>query len=286
MATTDPTHCTLVGFFGVAVQLGLVLVCLLAMLFKRHIERPKRRFLIFTLDLSKQALALFLVHALNVAISTTSPYECSSYLFVSTFDTIFGLLLNYLLLKLANRCFDKLGMSYLLSGNYFSEESEEGVDTCTTPCTADIRTFQQGKDKRGKIKVSYRIWAMQVGVWMMIVIISKGILYIAEMKLYFFVEYIHSAMGWMNTNFKIVLVLVIVPAVLNAVFVWIQDSLLKKRQFTSAEKELLLPFYEDGDASFMESHENELDAAIIVSNPITHPKEIEIKASTLDKNFV
>ena len=50
-------QCNLVGPFGLAIQASLFFICTIMMLYKRSVEVPKRGFLIFSLDVSKQAVA-------------------------------------------------------------------------------------------------------------------------------------------------------------------------------------------------------------------------------------
>lgn len=231
-------QCHLMGSFGVTVQLSLFMFCLSALWIKRNIEKPRRKLAIFMLDIGKQVIAQTLVHFVNIWISAETNYECASYLFVSTFDTFGGLFLNYLILSLLNRWFKSANLSFLLSGNYFSEESKDNASQMLDGCQVA---------KNDKVYISYGTWTLQALVWCLVVLSSKFIMYLAEVKMNLAVLAIHDMLRWLPEDLKIVFVLVVAPALLNALVVWIQDNLLKKKVFSQDEKELLMMFYEDHD---------------------------------------
>lgn len=238
--------CNLTGGFGLMVQGLLFTICGMALLYKRHIEKPRRSFLIFTLDLSKQGFAQMSVHFANIFISKTITHECSSYLFISTFDTIFGLILNYLLLMVVNKIADTYGFKHLLSGNYFSDPNAPNV-----PGKDVLQNDPHAHDKQLKdIKINYKIWFSQVLMWVFIVLSSKVVLYMCEIRLQVMIDIIHNLLEALPMNVKIVFVLVIAPAIMNCVLVWIQDNLLKKSKFTQEERENLYNFFYEGESIF------------------------------------
>ena len=251
----DSSQCNLVGTLGIAIQLTLMLVCCVALLYKRHIERPRRSFLVFFLDLSKQGFAQTAVHFANIAISTQTKHECSSYLFISTFDTFVGLGVNFLLLRAVSWLAEANGISYLLSGNYFADPNPLGKEVIESP---------DGRLPR-KMRVDYRVWGVQTFMWCAIVLTSKLLMYAAEVRLPLCVLLVHLLLSAMPGPLKIVFVLVVAPAALNCVMVWVQDSLLKKSKFTEEEKDNLYNyFYEsenlfDADTVSIKPHSGRLD---------------------------
>lgn len=256
------SHCNLVGPFGLIVQGTLFFVCTLAMLYKRSIERPKRGFLIFTLDISKQAIAQMMIHFLNIAISKSSGgHECSWYLFISTFDTFFGLLVNWIMLKSVSWLAEKFNAKHLLSGNYFKDQ----------PANDDAVADESSSRQKG-IKIDYGIWSGQLLTWCTIVLMSKMLLYYFELQFAFMVTPIHAILTIFPTRLKILLVLVVIPAFLNCLMVWVQDNLLKKSTFSDEEREVLYSqFYEnesmfDGDDT--NSNENDLSRSMKERDPV------------------
>lgn len=57
------------GTFASLVQLSLAAIALATLLYKRHLERPRRPWLVWTLDVSKQGLGALYAHVLNIFIA-------------------------------------------------------------------------------------------------------------------------------------------------------------------------------------------------------------------------
>lgn len=239
---TDPGQCNLFGRFGILVQLTLFAVCSLALLIKKHREKPRRKFMIFSLDLGKQFIAQIMIHCLNLCISYNVQHECSEYLFISTFDTVFGLVMNFLLLKIFNWIAVFNNLSYLVSGNYFTESE---------PLSEEIDKNTEKLNQFRPVFINYRLWFLQAMVWCSIVLISKILMLIAEMRLQIIVDLFHWMLKPLPTSAKIIFVLMIAPSAMNATMVWIQDNLLKKSNFDlDVEKQIdLSQFYEDENNS-------------------------------------
>ena len=79
-------------------------------------------------------------------------------------------------------------------------------------------------------EIDYKIWALQMAVWGIIVIIVKVILYLIQLTLADVLEMGTTILiGWLNIypNLKLVLIMIVVPFFLNSIQFWIQDSMLK-----------------------------------------------------------
>ncbi|KAF2487399.1 Vaculolar membrane protein-domain-containing protein, partial [Neohortaea acidophila] len=137
--TTEAGECRLLGPFALLVQGALGSVALLALVFKRWRETPKRPWKIFFFDASKQVLGSCLTHVLNLmmsmlgsvdmmntaqkaAIATFAakaaegdtgggsappdiPNPCSFYLLNLAIDTTLGIPVLYLLLRVLHKAF-------------------------------------------------------------------------------------------------------------------------------------------------------------------------------------
>ena len=64
------SDCNLVGPLGIAVQLGITVVCMLAMLCVWYCETPRRRFLDWAFDISKQVVGACYGKFYNIAQAT------------------------------------------------------------------------------------------------------------------------------------------------------------------------------------------------------------------------
>ncbi|CCG82745.1 Predicted protein [Taphrina deformans PYCC 5710] len=99
--------CELLGPFAILVQSSLGALAILSLFYKRQIESPRRPFIIWFFDVSKQLFGAVMVHFLNIAMSTdpdvsvfqsrTSP--CTWYFLNVLLDTTVGVGLIWLLLR-------------------------------------------------------------------------------------------------------------------------------------------------------------------------------------------
>jgi len=118
-------------------------VCFTSLVIKRYRERPQRPWVIFLLDVSKQALSASLAHTMNLLIATLlthleSSNQCIWYFVNLTVDTSLGVLLCYLLVRGFEGWTVRRGWERVRTGEYW---------------------------RAGKL--DYVGWAMQVGVWIM-----------------------------------------------------------------------------------------------------------------------
>ena len=59
------------GILAYVLQLLLGVVAVASLVYKRHIERPQRSWVIWTLDVGKQLVGGFSVHLMNIGVSAT-----------------------------------------------------------------------------------------------------------------------------------------------------------------------------------------------------------------------
>lgn len=70
-AEIDPATCALLGPFALLVQATMGLLVIGSLLLKRAREKPKRRWSVWSADVSKQITGQAFVHASNLLISGT-----------------------------------------------------------------------------------------------------------------------------------------------------------------------------------------------------------------------
>jgi hypothetical protein len=78
MATQDEGQCNLIGPFAIIVQGALGALALLALVYKRWRETPKRPWKVWFFDASKQVVGTMLVHLLNLAMSMLGAMDLAS----------------------------------------------------------------------------------------------------------------------------------------------------------------------------------------------------------------
>lgn len=94
--------------YSYALQAVLALAALLSLLYKRQTESPRRPFLVWTMDVSKQGFGSIIIHFWNIALAVLftelstnvdDADECAFYFITFVIDTVLGVVLVWLLLK-------------------------------------------------------------------------------------------------------------------------------------------------------------------------------------------
>ncbi|KAH9467340.1 hypothetical protein MJO28_000091 [Puccinia striiformis f. sp. tritici] len=101
----DTQTCSLLGPFSILIQAIMALIILASLLYKRHREKPKRKYRIWTADVSKQVLGQAFVHMLNIFISDSMASlpskgnPCALYFMNIFIDTTIGVFVLFLALN-------------------------------------------------------------------------------------------------------------------------------------------------------------------------------------------
>ena len=162
MVVTTPSglvelgHCELFGDFGVFIQVVLGVASIASLFVKRFFEFPRRSWLIFCLDVSKQGFSALLAHCLNLLLSVVLQEiakrgdGCIWYFVNLSMDTTIGITMCYLLHKTIEIFAIRHQIEVLKSGLYYAEND---------PQTDDY--------------IDLRIWVVQLTVWCIIVVLVK-----------------------------------------------------------------------------------------------------------------
>lgn len=199
-------------FFTVFVQILLALFALASLWIKRMSEKPKRKFMTWWLDISKQGFGACYAHVLNMVIAavisrnirgeTVLEDQCAWYGISFLIDTTFGLALSIFFLYLLDRVANERDwLSLRHSGVYIG-------------------------------KTAMLHWAHQVIAWLLILTIVKIIMY-------YFMWITSDALAWVggimfqplqgNIRFELVFVMILFPGLLNVIYFWIADHYLKAK---------------------------------------------------------
>lgn len=205
------------GLFQLIVQLLLGIVCMTTLLVKRAQEYPQRPFGIFVLDAGKQGIGALMGHFSNIALSITingslvdgNSDECLWYCLSFIVDCTFGTFISLFTLYL----FEQI----------FSTKMGEYGDT---------------------LNPSMFIWSYQLVVWLIIIIISKLFIFLFLIHMSKPLDYILGDLFsplQQYPNFKLFLVMVIIPFILNVFQFYIQDNFLKGKanRFSHAHSQVL-----------------------------------------------
>ena len=197
------------GAFANFMQFSLGAICVLILIYKRQTEVPRRDWLIWFLDVTKQALGSFIGHFANVfasiiiANSIVNADECLWYCLThvvgSTFGTAIKLFFLYALEKIVQKY--QIGIEYLNFGEYGDPPS-------------------------------MKIFYIQLAIWILFVVLSKAITLVLMAQILIPLD---QAMSYAFQIFKnhpdleLVMVMIIIPTILNIVIFWVTDNFLKKQ---------------------------------------------------------
>lgn len=104
-AALDTDTCSLLGPFSILIQAIMAVIVLASLLYKRHREKPKRKYRIWTADVSKQVLGQAFVHMFNIFISDSMASlpskgnPCALYFMNIFIDTTIGVFVLFLALN-------------------------------------------------------------------------------------------------------------------------------------------------------------------------------------------
>eukprot|EP00947_MAST-08B_sp_MAST-8B-sp1_P001824 g1824.t1 len=203
--------CLLGGFVSYCVQGGLGVAALTSLLYKRHVERPVRHCKVWLMDVSKQGLSALVAHFLNVLLAyifsllTPASDQCAWYFVNFTIDTVVGVFIVYLLLKLLE---------------------------CAAARFRWRRVLKSGDYGRPP---SLKTWCAQLTSWTLIIIVMKalltGLIILARNPLDAFGGWVFRPLRDAKLFYtELTLVMIIGPCLMNVIQFWIQDTFLKRHK--------------------------------------------------------
>jgi hypothetical protein len=199
--------------FTVFVQALLAFIALVALWIKRLNEVPRREFLTWFLDVSKQAFGACYAHVLNMIISAviagnvrgsqTLDDECAWYAINYVIDTTLGLVITIFFLNALEKVANERNWTSLKdSGVYVGRE--------------------------GIIH-----WIHQMVAWIIILTLVKLIVCVFMWVFSAPLAYIGSVLFepfQSNIRFELLFVMIFFPGLLNIIYFWITDSYLKSNK--------------------------------------------------------
>ncbi|KAJ1639965.1 vacuolar membrane protein-domain-containing protein [Pavlovales sp. CCMP2436] len=220
------TECSLLDAWGIAVQGLLGFGALSTLAYKRQLETPRRPYLIWLFDSSKQAISSGVGHLQNVALSelvlvrlhlhtTTSP--CAWYVVNLVLDTTLGTCVSYYVLRTA----------------------EVILSMCADwplPSSCQQALLEMASTGHYGTPPALSRWASQTLLWLFVVTVAKAI--VAAVILAAALPLHSAGMRVLRPlepfpKFEVFVVLVVAPLVLNVIQLWAQDNFLQLRPFSA-----------------------------------------------------
>ena len=206
---TGTGQCTLLGgTFAILVQVGLAVSAIATLVYKRASERPRRPWLVWFFDASKQAFAGVLQHGVNIVFGVLfarqgGASQCAWYLVNFCISVACGVLILWVVMRAYNYVVERYRLTLLRSGEYG-----------TPP--------------------SWRPWLAQMLVWGFFASGEKVLTAVVV------IVPLHAPLDGLATSIEapmvaypmaeLILVMVIAPVLLSAGFFWVIDNIIMRQR--------------------------------------------------------
>ncbi|CDR88089.1 related to Vacuolar membrane protein [Sporisorium scitamineum] len=235
----DGDNCKLMGPFALFVQAIMGILVIGSLVYKRQREKPKRKWKIWALDVSKQLLGQLFVHILNVVLSDFvasggGENPCSLYFLNILVDTTLGVFFIYIALKWVTHILtERFGLEGFVSGQYTPPlptiVSTSGSSSSSVQSGASRRSF-----RRGRPRIEY--WLKQLGSYLFVLLLMK----MAVLVLFALFPFLFDVGSWILSFFgshkdvQVLFSMALFPLAMNILQFWLIDSLLRHNPYTSA----------------------------------------------------
>ena len=219
------SKCEMFGGFGFLIQAILGAAAFSILIVKRYIEKPRRPWKIWFYDVAKQIISSVVLHLFNLIISAILSSDekdadaCVWYFVTVTLDCTLGAFLSYIFMWLMDGIANSSDWTILKTGLYY-EEYMEGNKKC--------------------YKLDWKKYGSQLGVWLGITLIVKIILLIMLKICKLFLVNLGTFFlsPFSNAKVRLVMVMIIFPVILNALYFWVVDNILKLKESDKDEVKL------------------------------------------------
>eukprot|EP00392_Amoebophrya_sp_AT5.2_P011107 g11182.t1 len=223
------------GSFGWWLQAFLMLTCFVSLVYKRFTDPVRRSWHVWFLDTSKQGVAAFVVHAVNILLSklfaflTTAPNSdaCNFYWINLMLDCTLGVFVTFLSLKILCKVYTSTRCAlwcdtkwfrpeYADIGNYYVPNPNPNANVSVTTTS--------------KLVISHKVWRRQLFDYQLIVIFSKFVVLLFVQVFYPVLLGVASViLGVFNPypRAKLVFVMVVCPVVMSCIALWVTDNFLQ-----------------------------------------------------------
>jgi hypothetical protein len=219
------SKCEMFGGFGFLIQAILGAAAFSILIVKRYIEKPSRPWKIWFYDVAKQIISSVVLHLFNLIISAILSSDekdadaCVWYFVTVTLDCTLGAFLSYIFMWLMDGIANSSDWTILKTGLYY-DEYMEGNKKC--------------------YKLDWKKYGSQLGVWLVITLIVKIILLIMLKICKLFLVNLGTFFlsPFSNAKVRLVMVMIIFPVILNALYFWVVDNILKLKESDKDEVNL------------------------------------------------
>ena len=219
------SKCEMFGGFGFLIQAILGAAAFSILIVKRYVEKPRRPWKIWFYDVAKQIISSLVLHLFNLIISAILSSDekdadaCVWYFVTVVLDCTLGAFLSYIFMWLMDGIAKSSDWTILKTGLYYDE-------------------YMEGNKKF--YKLDWKKYGSQLGVWLAITLIVKIILLIMLKICKLFLVNLGTFFlsPFSNAKVRLVMVMIIFPVILNALYFWVVDNILKLKESDKDEVNL------------------------------------------------
>ena len=224
-SSTNESKCEMFGGFGFLIQAILGAAAFSVLILKRYIEKPRRPWKIWFYDVAKQIISSLFLHLFNLIISAVLSDDendadaCVWYFVTVVLDCTLGAFLSYIFMWLVDGIVSSSELEILKTGLYYEE-------------------YMEGNKKCYKLK--WKKYGAQLGVWLVVTLIVKLILLIMLKICKLFLVNLGGFFlsPFSNAKVRLVMVMIIFPVLLNALYFWVVDNILKLKESDKGDVKL------------------------------------------------
>jgi hypothetical protein len=224
-SSTNESKCEMFGGFGFLIQAILGAAAFSVLILKRYIEKPRRPWKIWFYDVAKQIISSLFLHLFNLIISAVLSDDendadaCVWYFVTVVLDCTLGAFLSYIFMWLVDGIVSSSDLEILKTGLYYEE-------------------YMEGNRKCYKLK--WKKYGAQLGVWLVVTLIVKLILLIMLKICKLFLVNLGGFFlsPFSNAKVRLVMVMIIFPVLLNALYFWVVDNILKLKESDKGDVKL------------------------------------------------
>ena len=224
-SSTNESKCEMFGGFGFLIQAILGAAAFSVLILKRYLEKPRRPWKIWFYDVAKQIISSLFLHLFNLIISAVLSDDendadaCVWYFVTVVLDCTLGAFLSYIFMWLVDGIVSSSELEILKTGLYYEE-------------------YMEGNKKCYKLK--WKKYGAQLGVWLVVTLIVKLILLIMLKICKLFLVNLGGFFlsPFSNAKVRLVMVMIIFPVLLNALYFWVVDNILKLKESDKGDVKL------------------------------------------------
>ncbi|KAL1407131.1 hypothetical protein Q8F55_006545 [Vanrija albida] len=245
-------RCHLLGPTALVVQAIMGVIVIGSLVVKRQLEKRKRRWRVWVLDVGKQLVGQAVLHGLNILISSVVAHAnvgddvknpCSLYFLNILIDTTIGVGIFYVALK---------GYTWLFANHYGLEGYKSGY---------------YGNPPQ------WQLWGRQLQPYLLAVVTMKLIvlLPLTLPKISsILIRFGQSLLSWLSVDSQVIFVLAIFPVIMNVFQFCVMDQLIKAGKGADAKDEQDDEGYDDdeeGGYRPLPTRETDMEASFAMSSP-------------------